>query len=60
MKAAPLRRRCRAPAGRAGTPALAQRFAQGLQRAGYATDPAYADKLGRVINTTLRVQRALA
>jgi peptidoglycan hydrolase FlgJ len=35
----------------------AQRFAQGLQRAGYATDPAYADKLGRVINTTLRLQR---
>ena len=38
----------------------AQRFAQGLQRAGYATDPAYADKLGRVINTTLRLQRSLA
>jgi flagellar protein FlgJ len=33
-------------------------FAQGLQRAGYATDPAYADKLSRVINTTLRLQRA--
>ena len=33
-------------------------FAQGLQRAGYATDPAYADKLTRVINTTLRMQRA--
>ena len=33
-------------------------YAQGLQRAGYATDPAYADKLGRVINTTLRLQRA--
>ena len=38
----------------------AQSFAQGLQRAGYATDPAYADKLGRVINTTLRLQRSLA
>jgi peptidoglycan hydrolase FlgJ len=38
----------------------AQGFAQGLQRAGYATDPAYADKLGRVINTTLRLQRTLA
>ena len=37
----------------------AQGFAQGLQRAGYATDPAYADKLTRVINTTLRVQRAV-
>jgi flagellar protein FlgJ len=35
----------------------AQAFAQGLQRAGYATDPHYADKLGRVINTTLRLQR---
>ena len=31
---------------------------KGLQRAGYATDPAYADKLARVINTTLRLQRA--
>ena len=40
--------------------ASAQDFAQGLQRAGYATDPAYADKLTRVINTTLRVQRASA
>jgi peptidoglycan hydrolase FlgJ len=38
----------------------ATQFAQGLQRAGYATDPAYADKLGRVINTTLRLQRSLA
>jgi peptidoglycan hydrolase FlgJ len=37
----------------------AEGFAQGLQRAGYATDPAYADKLSRVINTTLRLQRAL-
>ena len=35
-------------------------FAQGLQRAGYATDPAYADKLSRVINTTLRLQRSMA
>ena len=32
-------------------------FARGLQDAGYATDPAYADKLTRVINTTLRLQR---
>ena len=39
--------------------ASAQGFAQGLQRAGYATDPAYADKLGRVINTTLRLQRVV-
>jgi flagellar protein FlgJ len=40
--------------------ASAHGFAQGLQRAGYATDPGYADKLTRVINTTLRVQRAVA
>lgn len=38
----------------------AKAFAQGLQKAGYATDPAYADKLGKVINTTLRLQRSLA
>jgi peptidoglycan hydrolase FlgJ len=36
----------------------AQDFAQGLQRAGYATDPAYARKLTQVINTALRVQQA--
>jgi len=35
-------------------------FAHGLQRAGYATDPAYATKLAKVINTTRRVQQALA
>ncbi len=46
--------------GTAGEPALAQRFAQRLQAAGYATDPEYANKLSRVINTTVRVQRALA
>jgi peptidoglycan hydrolase FlgJ len=33
-------------------------FANGLQRAGYATDPGYAEKLTRIINTTLRLQRA--
>ena len=38
----------------------ASAFAQGLQKAGYATDPAYADKLTRVINTTLRLQRSMA
>ncbi len=38
----------------------AARFAMGLQKAGYATDPAYADKLTRVINTTLRLQRSMA
>jgi flagellar protein FlgJ len=37
----------------------ARGFAAGLQRAGYATDPGYADKLTRVINTTLRMQRAV-
>jgi flagellar protein FlgJ len=37
----------------------ANAFAANLQKAGYATDPAYADKLGRVINTTLRLQRAM-
>ena len=36
----------------------AQAFASGLQQAGYATDPRYADKLSRVINTTLQLQRA--
>lgn len=35
----------------------AQAFAQGLQRAGYATDPAYARKLAGVISTTQRLQR---
>lgn len=38
----------------------AEGFARGLQKAGYATDPDYASKLARVINTTVRVQRALA
>lgn len=37
----------------------AQGYAKNLQRAGYATDPAYADKLTRVINTALRLQRAV-
>jgi flagellar protein FlgJ len=38
----------------------AEGFARGLQKAGYATDPEYASKLAKVINTTMRVQRALA
>ena len=38
---------------------VANVVAQELQRAGYATDPHYADKLTRTINTTLRVQRAV-
>ena len=33
-------------------------FATSLQRAGYATDPQYASKLSRAINTTLNLQRA--
>ncbi len=32
-------------------------FAQSLQRAGYATDPAYAAKLTRVINDAVRIDR---
>ncbi len=35
-------------------------YAKGLQKAGYATDPAYADKLTKAINTTLRVQRSVS
>ena len=35
-----------------------QGFAASLQRAGYATDPQYAAKLSRAINTTLNLQRA--
>ncbi|QPF73147.1 flagellar assembly peptidoglycan hydrolase FlgJ [Roseateles sp. DAIF2] len=38
----------------------AEGFARGLQKAGYATDPEYASKLAKVINTTVRVQRAMA
>lgn len=34
-------------------------FATELKRAGYATDPDYAGKLSRVINSALQVQRAL-
>jgi peptidoglycan hydrolase FlgJ len=37
----------------------AQGFARELQRAGYATDPQYAEKLTRTINATLRLQRAV-
>ena len=35
-----------------------QGWAQGLQDGGYATDPEYADKLSRAINTTLQLRRA--
>lgn len=38
----------------------AHAYASGLQRAGYATDPQYAAKLSRAINTTLQLQRAQA
>ena len=40
--------------------ASVQGYADGLQRAGYATDPAYAAKLSRAINLTLQLQRAQA
>ena len=35
-------------------------FAKGLQKAGYATDPAYATKLAKMIHMTERVQQNLA
>jgi flagellar protein FlgJ len=35
-------------------------FAKGLQKAGYATDPAYAAKLAKMIHMTERVQQTLA
>jgi flagellar protein FlgJ len=40
--------------------ASAQGFASALQRAGYATDPSYADKLSRLINSTLRLQKIVS
>jgi flagellar protein FlgJ len=62
MKESPRYQNAVAKAQSAGssTVAAATGFAQGLQKAGYATDPAYADKLTRVINTTLRLQRMVA
>lgn len=38
----------------------AQAYASGLQKAGYATDPEYAAKLSRAINTTLQIRRLQA
>jgi flagellar protein FlgJ len=35
----------------------AKEYAMGLQKAGYATDPEYAAKLSRAINTTLQLRR---
>lgn len=35
-------------------------FASGLQKAGYATDPDYANKLSRAINTTQQLRRVQA
>lgn len=47
-------------AGALGTGANTQAFAAGLQSGGYATDPAYATKLGAVANTLTRtLTRAL-
>ena len=62
MKESPRYQNAVAKAQSAGssTVAAAAGFAQGLQKAGYATDPAYADKLTKVINTTLRLQRLVA
>jgi len=40
--------------------ANAKEFAHHLQKAGYATDPAYAQKLSAVIDTAHRLQRQLA
>jgi peptidoglycan hydrolase FlgJ len=37
----------------------AEHFAGGMQRAGYATDPQYANKLAKTINQALAVQRAM-
>ena len=37
----------------------AREYASGLQKAGYATDPEYASKLTKVINTAVRLQRTL-
>ncbi|MGI4779807.1 MAG: flagellar assembly peptidoglycan hydrolase FlgJ [Janthinobacterium lividum] len=39
------------------TSGSATAYATELQRAGYATDPAYASKLSRAINSTLQIQR---
>ncbi len=47
-------------AGAAQQTGSAQAYAAGLQRAGYATDPAYASKLSRAINSTLALQRLQA
>lgn len=44
-----------APVLRAG--GSVEGFAQGLQRAGYATDPRYGEKLERTINQTLLLKR---
>lgn len=38
----------------------AQAYASSLQKAGYATDPHYADKLSQAINTTQQIRRAQA
>jgi peptidoglycan hydrolase FlgJ len=46
-------------AGVVAAGADAKGFAKGLQKAGYATDPAYAEKLSKMINTTLRLQRSV-
>jgi flagellar protein FlgJ len=47
-------------AGVVAAGADASGFAKGLQKAGYATDPAYAQKLAKMIHMTERVQQTLA
>jgi flagellar protein FlgJ len=44
-------------AGSAHATGSVHAFASGLQKAGYATDPEYAAKLSRAINTTLQLRR---
>lgn len=44
-------------AGALNSGGQAERFAQGLQQGGYATDPRYAEKLTRVINHTIALAR---
>ncbi|MFT3802898.1 MAG: flagellar assembly peptidoglycan hydrolase FlgJ [Burkholderiaceae bacterium] len=42
---------------RASASGSVNRYAQGMQRAGYATDPQYGDKLEQTINKTLAIRR---
>ncbi len=44
----------------AGSGGSVQSFADGLQKAGYATDPAYSEKLQRVIEKTIALRRVIS